>query len=312
MYSVSILIPCRNAGKYAAEALDSVLAQTYPNLEIIVVDDNSTDKTPDILQRYRARGVNVISEACGTASCARNRALREAKGDYIKFMDADDLISPNMVASQLSALAGHENAVAASEWGRFYRDDISTYRPDPDDTWADLPGSEWLVRAYMRARPMMQAGMFLIPAVLLHRVGGWNEGLTLIDDFEFYSRLICETDVKFVKGATLYYRSGMPKSLSARKSREARESECESLLLGTAHLLAKRQDAEARLACANMCQHMIYDIYPQHADLAECLRQRVEECGGADIDPSGGWYFGKLRHVIGWKLARRLQRAASR
>jgi hypothetical protein len=46
--------------------------------------------------------------------------------------------------------------------------------------------------------------------------------------------------------------------------------------------------------------------------LAECLRQRVEECGGADIDPSGGWYFGKLRHVIGWKLARRLQRAASR
>jgi hypothetical protein len=61
-----------------------------------------------------------------------------------------------------------------------------------------------------------------------------------------------------------------------------------------------------------MCQHMIYEIYPQHADLAERLSQRVEECGGANIDPSGGWYFGKLRHVIGWKLARRLQRAVGR
>jgi glycosyltransferase involved in cell wall biosynthesis len=305
-------MPCHNAGRYVGEALDSILAQTYPNIEIIVVDDGSSDQGPEILGRYAGRGVKVIAQKCGTASAARNRAQREAKGQYIKFMDADDVISPNMVESQLSALAGHGNAVAVSEWGRFYRDDISSYRPDPDSTWEDLPGTEWLVRSYMRARPMMQAGMFLIPAALLQRIGGWNEGLTLIDDFEFYSRVLSETDVRFVKDAILYYRSGMPDSLSGRKSREARESECESLLLGTAHLLAKRKDAEARLACANMCQHMIYDIYPQHADLAERLRQRVEECGGADIDPSGGWYFNKLRPVIGWKLARRLQRVAGR
>jgi hypothetical protein len=57
---------------------------------------------------------------------------------------------------------------------------------------------------------------------------------------------------------------------------------------------------------------MIYNVYPQHDDLAERLRQRVEECGGADIEPSGGRYFGKLRKVIGWKLARRLQSAAGR
>jgi glycosyltransferase involved in cell wall biosynthesis len=309
---VSICMPCYNAGKYVAKALESVLAQSYTNIEIIVVDDRSDDESPEILGEYSTRGVTVISDKCGTASRARNRALKEAKGEYIKFMDADDLISPNMIESQLKALHEDANTVAVSEWGRFYGDDLSTYRPDPDETWTDLPGPDWLVRSYMRARPMMQAGMFLMPTPLLAKVGGWNERLTLIDDFEFFSRVISNADVKFVKEASLYYRSGLPGSLSARKSREARESECESLLLGTAHLLAKRNDTVARLACANMCQHMIYNVYPQHDDLAERLRQRVEECGGADIEPSGGRYFGKLRKVIGWKLARRLQSAAGR
>jgi hypothetical protein len=101
-------------------------------------------------------------------------------------------------------------------------------------------------------------------------------------------------------------------SLSAQKSRKARESECESLLLGTGHILRKRQDAEARLACANVCQHLIYDLYPKHPDLQERLRRRVEECGGAQIKPSGGRYFQMLRPWIGWKLARRLQRAVGR
>jgi glycosyltransferase involved in cell wall biosynthesis len=309
---VSICMPCQNAGKYLAEALDSVLAQTYSNVEVIVVEDGSSDNSAEVLQAYVSRGVRVIPEKCGTASRARNRALREVKGKYIKFMDADDLISPNMIESQLKALHEDANTVAVSAWGRFYRNDFSTYRPDRDDTWADLSGREWLVRSYMRARPMMQAGMFLIPTPLLAQVGGWNEKLTLIDDFEFFSRLISNADIKFVGEATLYYRSGLSGSLSTRKSRVARESECESLLLGTGHLLAKRHDAAARLACANVCQHMIYDLYPQHPDLAEELARRVRECGGAKIEPSGGWYFGRLRHVIGWKLARRLQRAVGR
>jgi glycosyltransferase involved in cell wall biosynthesis len=309
---VSVCIPCHNAGRYVAQALDSVFGQTYTNIEVIVVDDGSTDGSKSVLDGYAARGVKLIEEKCGTASRTRNRALQEARGEYIKFMDADDLISPNMVESQVRVLADGNNGVAVSEWGRFYGDDLSTYRPDPDETWADLPGPEWLVRSYMRARPMMQAGMFLIPSKLLQKTGGWNESLTLIDDFEFFSRVISVAEVRFTKGAALYYRSGLSSSLSSRKTREARESECESLLLGTGHLLAKRNDAAARRACANMCQEAIYNIYPLHHDLAARLRQRVAECGGADIAPSGGWYFGKLRHVVGWKLARRLQRAVGR
>ena len=309
----SVLMPCHNAEKYVGEAIKSVLNQTYKNIELIVVNDRSTDRSGEVLEKYKAKGVKVVTEKCGNASRARNRAFREAKGEYVKFFDADDILSPEMVERQVGRLAGREDAVAMSEWGRFYNDDIKTFRPNPQSVWRDMDAVDWLVEAVRDAQPMMQAGMFLIPRSLAEKTGPWNEGLTLIDDFEYFCRLFCEAkEILFVPGTTLYYRSAIQNSLSAQKSRKARESECESLLLGTEHILRKRQDAEARLACANVCQHLIYDLYPKHPDLQERLRRRVEEWGGAQIKPSGGRYFQMLRPWIGWKLARRLQRAVGR
>jgi glycosyltransferase involved in cell wall biosynthesis len=306
-------MPCHNAEKYVGAAIESVLYQTYKNIELIVVNDGSTDRSGEVLERCKAKGVKVVTEKCGNASRARNRAFREAKGEYVKFFDADDILSPEMVERQVGRLAGRQDAVAMSEWGRFYNDDIKTFRPNPQSVWRDMGGVEWLVKAIRDAQPMMQAGMFLIPKSLAEKAGPWNEELTLIDDFEYFCRLFCEAkEILFVPETTLYYRSAIQNSLSTQKSRQARESECESLLLGTGHILRKRQDAEARLACANVCQHLIYDLYPKHPDLRERLRRRVEECGGAQIEPSGGRYFQMLRPWIGWKLARRLQRAVGR
>ena len=295
------------------EAIESVLNQTYKNIELIAVNDGSTDRSGEILEKYKAKGVKVVTEKCGSASRARNRAFREARGEYVKFFDADDILSPEMVEKQVGRLAGRQDAVAMSEWGRFYNDDIKTFRPNPQSVWRDMGGVDWLVGAIRDAQPMMQAGMFLIPKSLAEKAGPWNEELTLIDDFEYFCRFFCEAkEILFVSGTILYYRSAIQNSLSTQKSRKARESECESLLLGTGHILRKRQDAEAKLACANVCQHLIYDLYPKHPDLQERLRRRVEECGGAQIKPSGGRYFQMLRPWVGWKLARRLQRAVGR
>jgi glycosyltransferase involved in cell wall biosynthesis len=306
-------MPCYNAERYLGEAIESVLNQTYKNIELIVVNDGSTDRSGEVLEKYKAKGVKVVTEKCGNASRARNRAFREAKGEYLKFFDADDILSPEMVERQVGRLAGREDAVAMSEWGRFYNDDIQTFRPSPQSVWRDMGGVDWLVEASKTVSGMMQAGMFLIPKSLAEKAGPWNEELTLIDDFEYFCRLFCEAkEVLFVPETTLYYRSGMWGSLSARKSREAIKSECQSVLLGTSHILRRRQDQEAKLACANACQHLIYDLYPGHADLRLQLGKRVRDCGGANIKPSGGSYFHLVRKCIGWKMARRLQRAVGR
>jgi len=312
---VSVCMPCFNAGKYVAQALDSVLRQTYTNIEIVVVNDGSKDNSVEVLERYRSRGVKVIHQANRGQCAAANCAFAESTGEYIKFFDADDVLSPDFIKAQVSRLNGRHDAIATARWGRFYNDDIDTFKLNENTqrVWRDMETTEWLVQSWRGARPMMQCGLFLIPREILETAGLWDERLSLINDFEFFSRVLCAAkELLFCPEAVLHYRSGLDVSLSGQKSRKARESEYLSLLLGTSHLLARRRDASARLACANVCQHMIYDLYPEHGDLAAKLAERVRDCGGADISPSGGRYFHALRPFIGWKLAKRLQKLAGR
>jgi hypothetical protein len=119
-------------------------------------------------------------------------------------------------------------------------------------------------------------------------------------------------DVRFTPEARLYYRSGIAGSLSSRKSRAAAESAFHSIMKGTGHLLARRSDPEARLSCANMMQNFLYTFYPEHHDLRAAMSARIAELGGSDLHPPGGPWFQRARRLIGWKAARRLQRATGR
>lgn len=307
---VSICIPCHNAARYVGLALESVLAQTWQNFEIIVVNDGSTDQSADVLNAVADPRVTVIHEHCGSAAKARNRAFSEAQGDYVKFFDADDLLSPEHLECQMSRLEGRQDAIAISEWGRFYYDDFSTFKANPQEVLRDMKATDWLVEAWRDARPMMQPGMFLIPRSSLDILVAWDESLSLIDDFEFFARVLSQSqEVLFTPGATLYYRSGVSGSLSGHKSRQAVESAFHSLLRGTGHLLATRDDPEARRSCANVLQDFIYTYYPDHADLREEIADRVAELGGSDLDPDGPPRFKQLRRIVGWKAARRIQNA---
>lgn len=308
IHKVSVLIPCHNAGPYVAAALDSVLAQTWPQVEIIVVNDGSTDASAAVLDRYAGLGVKVVQQDNRGQCAAANRAWQEATGDYVKFMDADDLINPEFIERQMVKLAARTDAVASAEWGRFYGDDLTTFRLNPQSVWRDMPATDWLVEAWHDARPMMQCALWLIPRPVLERAGGWDETLSLINDFEFFTRVLCNAkDVLFTPGATLMYRSGLPGSLSGQKSRRAIESACHSLLKGTTHLLARRADPEAKRACANLLQDFIHTYYPQQADLRNAMATRVAELGGSDIAPDGPPRYQMLRRLIGWKLARKVQ-----
>ncbi|MGH7747450.1 MAG: glycosyltransferase family 2 protein, partial [Candidatus Dormibacteria bacterium] len=104
--TVSVVIPVYNAARFVTEAVDSVLAQTSPPLEIIVVDDGSTDETRARLAPYRGRIQYVLQPNSGT-SRARNRALQAACGTLIAFLDADDRWLPEKLAKQLTCLAAN-------------------------------------------------------------------------------------------------------------------------------------------------------------------------------------------------------------
>jgi glycosyltransferase involved in cell wall biosynthesis len=310
---VSILIPCHNAGKYVAAAIQSCLDQTWLEKEVIVVDDGSTDDSWQVLERFAGQGVKIIRQKNGNASMTRNQAFRASTGDFIKFFDADDLLAPKTVELQMNRLAAgaSHTAVASAEWGRFYGDDLSTFRANPQSVWRDMDAGDWLIEAWMDARPMMQPGLFLLPRKLIEQAGLWDEKLTLIDDFEFFARVLSlASEVRFTPEARLYYRSGLTGSLSGRKTRTAVESAYRSLTEGTGHLLSRRQDPQAKLACANLLQDFIYTYYPEHADLQRLMREKITELGGSNLPLSGPPRFLQLSKLIGWKMARRVQRMA--
>ena len=99
---VSVIIPVYNGERFLAEAIESVLSQTYPNCEVIVVDDGSTDHSPEIARSYQSVGF-VRQEHAGTAA-ARNRGIKHSAGEYLAFLDADDLWLPDKLRLQMAEL----------------------------------------------------------------------------------------------------------------------------------------------------------------------------------------------------------------
>ena len=313
--AVSVVMPCYNAGKYVAEAVRSVLGQTHRDLELVAVDDCSTDDTPAALSSLsgdpRLR-IHHLPQNSGQAVAA-NRGLTLARGRFIKFFDADDIMAPRMLELQLQRLEGREDCVALAEWGRFHGDDLATYRANPQTVWRDMDAREWLVESWMKARPMMQCGLWLIPRSLLEKTGGWDERLSLINDFEFFARVLCAArEVLFTPGCPMYYRSGVTGSLSGAKGRKAVESAYLSTTVGVDHLLAQRSDERARLACANMLQDFLYTYYPACPELLGKVEAKLADLPTPTVRPSGGRGFALAARLLGWQAARRLQMACGK
>src|SRR3989344_2966502 len=103
---VSIIIPAYNAEKYIGRAIKSALSQAYDNLEIIVVDDGSLDRTREIAESFKDSRVKYLYQQNRFQGAARNYGIRESKGEYITFLDADDMYMPGKVERQAGFLDG--------------------------------------------------------------------------------------------------------------------------------------------------------------------------------------------------------------
>jgi glycosyltransferase involved in cell wall biosynthesis len=306
--TVSVLIACYNAAWYVSAAINSVLVQTWDDLEIIVVDDGSTDNSREVLSGFTDPRMRVIAQQNAGASSARNRAFAASSGSFVIYFDADDIMGPRHLESLVSCLRDVPDCIAFSRWSRFQTSlDEASFPARP--TEKDMAGVDWILRDWANARPMTQSGMFLIPRVLIEKHGGWDLRLSLIDDFEFFARILSRSaGLRFAPNARLFYRSGVPGTLSQRKDRKAVESAYLSVLLGTQHLLDAEDSSRTRKACANVLRDFEYTYYPDHSDLRASMRARVAELGGSNLEPDGPPGFHKLRRLTGWKIARRVER----
>lgn len=305
---VSVCIPAHNAEKYISESLESLLKQSYNRIEIIVVDDGSTDRTLQILQSYKKRGIKIIEQENKGQCTAANKAYFEATGKYIKFMDADDVLSKDFIKNQVEILSGRTDVIASASWGRFYNDDSNTFKLNPESIKKDILPIDWLVESLWIGPNMMQCALWLIPRNVLYGSGLWNEALSLINDFDFYIRvLLAAKEIKFTSNAILYYRSGLSNSLSGQKTRKAYESAYLSTELGVKSILNFENSERTKKICATCFQEWKYQFYPQEMDLYRKSKEWVNKLGGSNYPfPAGGITL-KLISILGWRLTKRLK-----
>lgn len=309
--TVSVLIPCHNAEKYIGETLESVLRQTWQSLEVVVVDDGSTDGSANVIKRFGRENLRYVRQANAGAAAARNRAFAESTAPFVQFLDADDLLDQDKIERQMVRLAERPDCVASSEWGRFFGNPSSTqFKPEP--VWRDLDPLEWLVEA-RESGEMLFPAIWLVPRAIVTAAGKWNETLTLGDDGEYFTRvLLCAREVLFCSGARCRYRSGVPGSLSGRKSPEAWASQFRVIELSEARVRAREDSERVRRGFALSWQHFAHACYPYVPDQAQRALDRAVELHAVTILPDGGFVFRMLTRVLGWRAARRLQVASGR
>src|SRR5262245_37375401 len=135
---VSIVIPCYNAERWVATAIESALAQTWTNKEIVVINDGSRDQSLAAARRFEAQGVRVLDQPNRGAAAARNAGLRATSGAFVQFLDADDLLAPDKIERQMQAFAtGNLRLLSSSAWGRFFNEPAEATFP-PAANYRDL------------------------------------------------------------------------------------------------------------------------------------------------------------------------------
>ena len=306
---VSILIPAYNAQTTIAETLRSALGQTWPQKEIIVVDDGSRDETPSILRRFESRNVLVVRQPNQGAAAARNKALSLSNGDYIQWLDADDLLSPEKIALQINASdeCGSNAVVLSCAWGRFmYRASHATFVPTP--LWCDLAPWEWLVRQ-MEHNIYMQTATWLVSRGITEAAGPWDTRLLGDDDGEYFARvLLASKGTRFVPDAKVYYRMTGASSLSyIGHSDRKRDAQWLSMLLHIEYVRSVEDSPRARAACVQYLQNWMVYFYPDRPDLFEKAQMLAGEFGGSITVPRLSWKYDWIRTLFGWPLARRAQ-----
>lgn len=306
---VSILIPAYNAEKWIAQTIRSAVSQTWAPKEIIIVDDGSTDRTAKIASQFESAAVRIVRQDNQGAAAARNKAFSLCRGDFIQWLDADDLLAPDKIANQMEVVnsGAGQRTLLSSAWGYFM------YRPaeaefTPNALWGDLSPVEFMVRK-LGQKIFMQTAVWLVSRRLTEAAGPWNTNLVVDDDGEYFCRVLLASDgIRFVPQSKVYYRQVGTRSLShvGRSSRKL-ESVWRSMQLHMSYLRSLEDSERVRESCIKYLQNYLVMFYPDRLDIVQQIEQAAQELGGRLRSPQLTWKYAWIKSVCGWDVAKRAQ-----
>jgi glycosyltransferase involved in cell wall biosynthesis len=200
MPEVSVIIPAYNSAHYLAAAVDSVLAQTFADLEVLVIDDGSTDETPQVMSRY-GPPVRYIRQSNGGVAVARNHGIKESRGNYVAFLDADDTWFPNKLERQLEALRSNPGYQACYSAHLVVSHDLTPVAVHR----SGRQGSS-LEDLLLRGNVIGSICTVLCDRSLFDLTGGFDPELSQCADWDMWARLAAVTEFLYLDEPLVTYR----------------------------------------------------------------------------------------------------------
>jgi glycosyltransferase involved in cell wall biosynthesis len=204
MTSISVVIPAYNCAHCIGEAVQSVRAQGWPDLQILVVDDGSTDGTAALLRSIQGPDLVAAAQANGGPGAARNTGIREASGEWIAFLDADDLWLPGKLRAQFDAVAAKPDAAFC------FTDAVMRDTNGREEIIAS-PALEGNIFWHLLVGPRFHSGSVVVRRDCLDRVGLFDPSLRTGEDWDMWLRLAAEYESVGVRDVLTVYRQDSSK-----------------------------------------------------------------------------------------------------
>ncbi len=313
MKLVSIIIPLYNSECFLNETLNSVLSQTYKNIEVILIDDNSTDGSLNIglnFQKQHPPKILLYKNKGKGACAARNYGFELSKGEYIQFLDADDMLSPDKIERQVKALEEQPGCIAVCETWHFKNTIQEAINSDkeylfsttkPEDFFIQLWGGNELLPN------MIQTSAWLTPRGLIERNGLWDTSLEKDQDGEFFARIALNSKgIVYIPEIKNYYRKHTKgKNIAGQKQKIHLESNLRSTSLKEQYLLNSTNSKYANKAMASQYLIVAIDAWPRYKDITKQALTKVKQLGGTSYLPVlGGSLIEGIKRTLGWKIAK--------
>ncbi|SFD29979.1 Glycosyl transferase family 2 [Algibacter lectus] len=303
---VSILIPIYNSEEWISDTLMSCLNQTHKNIEIILVDDGSTDNSLLEISKIKDSRVNVISQANKGACTARNLALKNSKGEWVQFLDADDIMHPQKIEFQLKAIIEFPNAnFLVSDLKKFTG---SLSEIDLKSTSIDPKFSKISSESYIYNSGYTYPIAILLKRELITNNLLWQEDLIVNQDKMFFLPIIVKVkNIVMVKNALSFYRTANTKSISGTITLKKAE-----VLLETykqiAHLLKESYTDNKTLIPIkeNLCLNY-YGSFSKTNHLRASTSLLINELGGWTIPRNLSNKYNFASKILGIKTVLRLR-----
>ncbi len=305
---VSIIIALYNAEAYIAETLQSVKNQTWESIEIIVVNDGSTDGSAAVVESLKIPNLTLYDRENMGQCAASNFGIGKAKGGLIKFLDADDVLSQNCIENMVLKYRENPNRLVFGEW-QYFAKSIDHSKKSSNSEFRDYENSiDWYLDVLNTREAMLAGWMWLIPASVLKKAGGWDERLHLMNDFEFSTRLILYSEgIGFAENAIHYYRKGLANSMTSKMNDKVALSIYTGVSQAFNHVFSVESSERVKKAFASQFQNLVYQFFPTQPILVDIMEVKIKSLGGSALKPEGGALFKLLILVMPWKVVKYFQ-----